>query len=168
MLLCMWLNQDHELVKCEHLAICGYMLCNVCNKNHKIQSSWYGKQPARTLPTWVSWGIARRQAFWNREQFPIVKGSLGSNIGWWKISSFSLFWHNKINAIVNEEFMCLKVKINWLATLFCKDVSTGKKKTYKKIPVGNFGDKLCKLKSNKDHGCPQRKMWEAVSHSRKK
>lgn len=29
--------------------------------------------------------------------------------------------------MVNEEFMCLKVKINRLATLFCKDVSKRKK-----------------------------------------
>lgn len=28
----MWLNQDNEWIKREHLAICGYILYNVCNK----------------------------------------------------------------------------------------------------------------------------------------
>lgn len=101
----------------------------------KIRCSWYGKQSARTLSTQKSWFIAKRQTSRIVNNSPIVKGSLGSNSGWWQITSFSLFCHNKINAIVKEEFTCLKFEVNWLAILFCKDVSMGKKETTKKFQL---------------------------------
>lgn len=31
----MQLNQGHEQIKCEHLANCGYVRHNVCNRNMK-------------------------------------------------------------------------------------------------------------------------------------
>lgn len=101
-------------------------------QKHKIKSSWYGKTTCKNSVNLNKLVYCKEAGFpelWTT--FQLWKAAWEVTLADDRLLVFPLFWHNKINAIAKEEFMCLKFKVNWLAILFCKDVSTGRKKPLK-------------------------------------
>lgn len=85
----MRLNQDHDWIKREHLAICGYILYNVCNKTKSNPDDMASSLQEPSQPEKA--GLLQRGRLSRIvNNLPIVKGSLGSNVGQRQIN-FSLF-----------------------------------------------------------------------------